>query len=94
MRIVGTLKGEGYLVIDGGEPTGPVGYHLEVQESRAGTRGGFGRLEATQSETFDAFSSSDVKLRLANGEDVEIIIPDWSPSGSVKFKTSGPIPGF
>ncbi len=94
MRVIGRLKGEGFLLIDEGEPTGPVGYEIEIQDTMAGSRGGFGHLEATMVDAFDAFSSKNLKLRLASGDDVDIVTPTFSPSGTVKFKTSGRIPGF
>lgn len=93
MRLIGNLNGIGNLIING-DDRGQIGYKIEVHETSGGTRQGIGKIEATQEDLFDAYTSNDVHIRLKDGSTVSIVVANASFSGAATFKTNGPVPGF
>ena len=86
MKLLGTLRGDGALVGEGGEAA--VGYQHDVFEAR-GERAASGTLDGDLSPFGE--EPGPLVLRLADGFEVDVRIDHLDEDGAT-FSTRGPLP--
>jgi hypothetical protein len=86
MKLIGTRRGDGALIAEGGEIA--VGYQLDLFETR-GEPAGSGTLDGDLSGLGD--EPGPLRLRLEDGFEIELRLDQLDEDGAT-FTTRGPLP--
>lgn len=90
MAILGSLNGQGHVVIDG-RKEGPFSYSLIVNQTD-GTKSAAGELTGNMMPLYGTFGR-DAVMELSQGKTINIVIDTVDAVGAT-FKVSGPVPGY
>ena len=78
IKHLGTLHGEGSLLVEGGRQLGDVSYEIDGYLDR-GTKSANGRIEADSRILDEAFRAEDATIVLGNGRCIHVLVSN--PSG-------------
>jgi hypothetical protein len=88
---LGTLHGEGTLMIDDGRQLGPVIYEIDgYLDNRA--KSANGQIEAESQVLDDAFRAEDATLILNNGRSIHIIVSNPHGGATAEVRVTGGFP--
>jgi hypothetical protein len=90
IKHLGTLHGEGTLLIDEGRSLGEVTYEIDEYLDR-GVKSGNGQIEAESRILEEAIHAQDVTLVLESGRRVHVIVSDPS-GGAAEVRVARPFP--
>jgi len=94
MTHLGTLEGEGHLVIENTD-TAPIRYTINVWRDGSGMKTAGGQIMADYHVLIRAFNKRQFEIRLDNGSSVHAFIDYYQPpEASADIQITGPVPGF